>query len=31
MVVVKQSLELQAILMDSYGGVDSGFWQKGAV
>lgn len=29
--VVKQSLELQGILMDSYGGVESGFWQKGAV
>lgn len=31
MVVVKQSLELQEIHMDSYSGVDSGFWQKGAV
>lgn len=31
MIVVKQSLELQEILLDSYGGIDSGFWQKGAV
>lgn len=31
MVVIKRSLELQEILMDSYDGVDSGFWQKGAV
>lgn len=31
MVVVKQSLEVQEILMDSHGGVDPGFWQKGAV
>lgn len=29
--MVKQSLELQEILMDSYGGVDSEFWQEGAI
>ena len=29
--MVKQSLELQEILTDSYGGVDSDFWQEGAV
>lgn len=26
--MVKQSLELQEILMDSYGGVGSDFWQE---
>lgn len=31
MVVLKQSLELQETLMDSDGGIDLGFWQKGAV
>lgn len=31
MVVVRQSLEVQEILVDSYGAVGSGFWQKCAV
>lgn len=31
MVMVKKSLELEEILTHSYGGVDSDFWQEGAV
>lgn len=29
--MVKQLLELKEILMDSYGGVYSDFWQEGTV